>query len=264
MLRVRTVLLCSALAIGLFVHAASHTPTKQPLPEAQPGDQQASSTQRGTEQLPFVIDIKSVPEPTEKEKADNAAERHEKAESDSWLVKLTGAIAVATVALVVATGFLWWSTRQLVKDTQNSAERQLRAYVFIEAMELQDFSVGTRPKLVFRLKNYGQTPAHNVRVQFCSVISATWEDFAFKTELPGLIPPGDHMLGTNIFPVLTELVFSDVVLGRCLVWFNAQIDYVDAFGRHQCTRARRFYKCDGNVPEGTLAFTTDQRGESAT
>ena len=101
------------------------------LPDPKPSGQGASNQQNvqtdhsGTATLPLVVDIRSMPSPTEDERREKADERHEKAESDGSLVKLTAALVVVTAALVVATGFLWHATRQLATDARNSGEAQV-------------------------------------------------------------------------------------------------------------------------------------------
>ncbi|MGZ9088208.1 MAG: hypothetical protein ACXW3Q_05690 [Rhodoplanes sp.] len=46
-------------------------------------------------------------------------------------------IAFFTVILAFATLFLWWSTRELVRETEAHGERQLRAYVSLEKGAVQ-------------------------------------------------------------------------------------------------------------------------------
>ena len=118
------------------------------------------SPQLGTEFMPLVVTVKTLSEPSQVELAQRAAEGKEKSESDSALVKLTGAIAIATTALVVATAFLWAATRRLVLDTKEHSERQLRAYISVDTEHMTDPGGETVPnRHGFVIKNHGQTPA---------------------------------------------------------------------------------------------------------
>ena len=55
-----------------------------------------------------------------------------------WLVYLTAALAITTLALAAFTALLWKSTGNLVKGAEDTAKRQLRAYVWIEFSESDD------------------------------------------------------------------------------------------------------------------------------
>src|SRR5580704_5605054 len=77
--------------------------------------------------------------------------------------------AAATVVLTVLTGVLafgsivlWLSTKRLVKGTEETAERELRAYVFVTGDRVYDLRAGQRARLVLKIKNSGQTPAYRV------------------------------------------------------------------------------------------------------
>jgi hypothetical protein len=42
-----------------------------------------------------------------------------------------------------------------------TAKRQLRAYLFVSATNIDDVAVGKRPHVKGRFDNYGQTPVYN-------------------------------------------------------------------------------------------------------
>ena len=66
--------------------------------------------------------------------------------------------------LFLATMGLWWATWRLVKSSEKTAERQLRAYVNISVARATavDFNIN----YYVEAKNFGQTPAYNVRLRF--------------------------------------------------------------------------------------------------
>src|SRR5258706_6905725 len=72
-------------------------------------------------------------------------------------------IAAFTVILAFATAFLWGATRQLVKGADDTAKRQLRAYVFVDSVNVANVVEGSGPpESRVIIKNFGQTPAYQV------------------------------------------------------------------------------------------------------
>jgi hypothetical protein len=111
--------------------------------------------------------------------------------TDTLLVTVTFLLFAATLAL-------WWSTRRLVKSGENTAKRQLRAYIVatIKGCDVPETSDGI---FTFHLaiKNTGQTPAHELKV-----ISRTdifdypfTEDFDFS--IPNMDNPSVSLLGAQ-------------------------------------------------------------------
>jgi hypothetical protein len=77
-----------------------------------------------------------------------------------WLKKFSDPIIVVTLLLFGATLWLCIVTRDLVKDAEKTAERQLRAYLSINT------GSGLRrvpDSILFVIDNFGQTPAKKVR-----------------------------------------------------------------------------------------------------
>jgi hypothetical protein len=69
-------------------------------------------------------------------------------------------LAFLTLTLAGGTIGLWFATRRLVRGAENTAERQLRAYIFVSDSSRVG---GPSPAPEFRIvvKNFGQTPARN-------------------------------------------------------------------------------------------------------
>jgi hypothetical protein len=53
-------------------------------------------------------------------------------------------IAAFTILLAIVTLFLWWATRGLVRGAEETARRQLRAYVFVEAAGMYNVTTSSR------------------------------------------------------------------------------------------------------------------------
>jgi hypothetical protein len=85
-------------------------------------------------------------------------------DAERIIAAFTVVLGIATGILGIATWKLWRATDALVTGADKTAERQLRAYVSIEPVGLQDFVADRRPRVTFIVKNIGQTPAHRVRI----------------------------------------------------------------------------------------------------
>ncbi len=89
----------------------------------------------------------------------------------SWLSKLDWT-AIFTALLFFATCALWWATRRLVKGAENTAIRQLRAYISMVPQGLVSTlmrppDIHAQPVTVSIVtKNHGLTPARQVRFDY--------------------------------------------------------------------------------------------------
>lgn len=180
-------------------------------------------------------------------------------------------IALYTFVLVVFTGLLgfatvrlWFVTKELVRGADDTAKRQLRAYVGPDGFEFDIRSIedGYVPKAPYAsdlftdftnitCKNFGQTPASNVTV-FCAVASIT----PFLGRLPPgydfdakLHPPGDDSSNIIARAYLNrgQTDVSSVNLADPRIVWSARkrtstlfifgrIYYVDAFGTQWSTK----------------------------
>jgi len=155
--------------------------------------------------------------------------------------------------IAIFTGTLWWSTRKLwvstrntLKHAQETAERQLRAYVFVEShsdSEVHKPVVSTDGQSVLPLKvfNRGQTPAYDVRVWVGARILP-----------PNIFPPARPPQGLKFHPIdlgpgshvaidgrlngpWTEQEREGVLSGVMQIYVHGKIWYIDAFDNRQWT-----------------------------
>ncbi|WP_415013724.1 hypothetical protein [Brevundimonas sp.] len=68
------------------------------------------------------------------------------------------------------------SAEEIVDVTRRSAERQMRAYLSIRRVQIEDFKVGEYPKVTIDLRNTGQTPAKRISARIDMRRSNKWED----------------------------------------------------------------------------------------
>lgn len=75
-------------------------------------------------------------------------------------------IAVFTIVLALSTIFLWGATRDLVSGADDTARRQLRAYLSINPTVVENYGTQKRATINWVVKNHGQTPASEIRYKF--------------------------------------------------------------------------------------------------
>jgi hypothetical protein len=79
--------------------------------------------------------------------------------------------AIFTFVLAVSTIGLWKQTDRLAKGTEDTAIRQLRAYVSVKPAQLTEIRIGHVPNASFIMENTGQTPAYRLNhLAFVSVL----------------------------------------------------------------------------------------------
>ena len=127
--------------------------------------------QSGTEQRPLFVNVIPTQKSAEESKAEEQ-ERDKKILNDKIITWSTAFLAVVTAILAIFTAFLWGATRKLVVGANDTAERQLRAYINIAEGKVMNFIDPENGTFHIIFKNFGQTPAHNVSiVAECAVTS---------------------------------------------------------------------------------------------
>jgi hypothetical protein len=202
------------LLLGLtFSESADAQRNKRSQDAPQATKQGAAQDQRGTEKAPLIV--KTLP--TEKNETETKADKEKEDErryNESWLTTYTGLLAWFTAGLIaVGLGQICMFFRQLgymkqgmidakiaaeaakeSADTaktqaetargtlvtmQDTAERQLRAYVFIDDAK---FEHAPSPphlwRIILVIKNFGQTPAYDVIARIDRDITARRPDDA--------------------------------------------------------------------------------------
>lgn len=167
-------------------------------------------------------------------------------------------IAVATVAYVVVTMFLWRITKKsadaarssaetaaaMVTQMRETAEKQLRAYVCVDSAILK-FPQPDVPEAQVHFKNCGQTPAYNVR----GWIHTWFAEYPLTEALPNA--PNDFPKGVDVLPPARKSIFVAPrkpplpphylsLLGseRFTLYIYGEVRYRDIFGKEQFTKYR--------------------------
>jgi hypothetical protein len=194
------------------------TSRRSPHHHTKDSAQTATDKPRGTTAAPVFVKI--LPTLPSKEQLDREArDREEKAANDRELVhwtevlgKATVYLALATVALMVFTGINLLILRSQGRDLEkqrnvmqrqadhledqavqlkatvaqmkDTAERQLRAYVFVDGAVISDPNSEKPIILVVAFKNSGQTPAYG----YSFSVATQMVDYFPGLELPELQP----------------------------------------------------------------------------
>lgn len=154
-----------------------------------------------------------------------------------WFSALSGwAAAVAAAATITILYKQARSGDDALNHARETAERQLRAYVSINRMELEmPGATG-----VLRFKNSGQTPAYKVRMGF-QRIAAPPAQIVF-TESPELrtgfdLGPGETQTVRVGFEGVTPLLPA-LQTGQHVAFINGIVIYDDVFGNEHKTHLR--------------------------
>jgi hypothetical protein len=261
-----------SLALAAYIAATSvsglaDSSAPKPMPQSSAA-QRPATDQRGTDQSPLVVNITAVPSPTEEERREKADERRDKAESDSWLLRLTGALVAATVALVVATAFLWNATKKLVKGTEDTAKRQLRAYISVSRASISRFDDANGVEVEMVFKNFGVTPAYGLSAELQISYGPFPAKFNFDNQFTvypisrSIVGPGMELASRLRCPQeLSEKHIANLRDGQSVIYVFGFVHYIDAFGISRVCKVR--YGAGGNIraAEGCLIACQDGNEE---
>lgn len=235
-------------------------------PEANPAqhEEAPAKDQRGTETSPLFIKVAPSqtvePEPSKE---------HEKARdytsAEWWLVYVTGFLTAVTLVLAIFTGWLWNATKKLVQGADDTARRQLRAYISMigaEDVKGEGGHFGFR----VRFKNTGQTPAYDV-------IAGAWVSIAPfpRTDPLPDVPITEKSRSTfgpgidsGLFPSRSALMPSELAGIEDMtlaIYIHGRIEYRDAFDKPRTTH---FTMIKRKSPSGLYILGNDRDGNHAT
>jgi hypothetical protein len=166
--------------------------------------------------------------------------------------------AAAAVVIAIFTLTLWRSTRLLWLSGERHSERQLRAYLMIDAVELSNIAIGGQPEARLTIKNYGRTPALNV-TQWAVM---GFQAFPLINEIPArgerklpprpLGPGAVVHLKTGINRALDPTTLMAIQTESHAIYVRGEIRYDDVFGKSRETDFLLF--SHGNrAAQGTMA-----------
>ena len=226
--------------------------------------QESSVAERGSENRPIFV--RSIDAPLSEEEANaKKYERKEKPTLDRWLTWSTVALAGFTALLFFFTYRLWSATARLVAGSEDTAIRQLRAYVALDPEHGYADSFGIPQKINFNLSNVGQTPANNIG--YWCVVRVGDEDESAIEQITRNAP--DIILSPSSFslaPAMKSYSFINFKIpsgdipsilnkSQCL-FVSGGFIYADVFGQTRNTlfRLKWIMPNDSHTSKGAWAY----------
>lgn len=256
------------LSLSVITTPARSTEPAQPPWTCCLLTESAQPDKRGTAQQPFVVDATSARNPSDpaREKADRL-ERHRNE-------LIAEGIGFFTVLILAIQGYaLFFQARLLdksIKSSERTAQRQLRAYLFVDEPWIAGVQAGMTPQAVITFKNSGQTPAYKVRVAITSffALGTSFKDapaLGEPTESRGSLGPGAYFTVGVPAPVgLTAKDLNDIRDGRRSLFVYGGISYFDTFDEAHWTSLRVMVGGEagmrGKRPDGNLALASCEAG----
>lgn len=201
--------------------------------------------------------------------------QQDSADAAFWMAWISFATLTATlVALWFVKGTLD-ATREAVKDTseatdamrkanelaEDTAKRQLRAYVGVQSITIENVVMGLKPSAHIIAKNFGQTPADKFDlISYLALWPPDSENFlvvpsdaehSYSTLAPGTV--------SNAYPKLAEVMTPELLTlygsGAVRIFAFGEIRYEDAFGDPRVTHFRCYMDkdCKPNVTHNCLS-----------
>lgn len=251
----RWLLLLLVLSAGI---AQSQEPPKAPRVEAKQKAENSPKSQDQSKAIPPVAEpAATAPPQTTQAKTSKAGEHAQNSGEEGtefwspffgYRLKVTDTLLVLFTAMVFgATWLLWRATDKLVTGAEDTARRQLRAYVGIEKLE----SEWGRPQgdlvTTVRVKNSGQTPAYNVVLRNTVALVSTVGPRTFEEPPENARRPMSTLAAggaTEMLPKTNELTDRDCAAirsGIMNLYLYGRIDYTDVFKIAQYTTFRAYF-----------------------
>jgi hypothetical protein len=162
-------------------------------------------------------------------------------------------IAAFTIILAFSTIFLWVATRDLVRSADDTAKRQLRAYVFVSGSAVTNVVEGNGiPEAQVVIQNFGRTPAY----AFVNVTGFGMNAYPHPQSIRLTIPEKEFsgpIAKSDLGPTQSQMSTTDwkekkrplrqeektaLAQGKLIIYVYGEIRYIDTFDRPQWTKYR--------------------------
>lgn len=156
-----------------------------------------------------------------------------------------------------------------VEVAQDTARRELRAYVSIHAEGEGTIQAGEKIKIPWRLTNTGATPAKDLR--FASAVFVRPPGYVYEVDdfiddevLPALAlaPRGKHLVYSDSDFELPQETWDSIKKGRAIIHISGVVFYQDVFGESRETRVRARFDASSIEHGNTLVL--DRKGNIMT
>jgi hypothetical protein len=130
------------------------------------------------------------------------------------------------------------------KIAQETAERQLRAYIVPEKVTATVMKIGLSPEVQVQLRNSGQTPAYRVMINtLIGIRPATTPASELDWNIPmsrATVAPNMEIFilggGSRLLKPLTQTDVDAIKDGRSIFYVYGEVRYADAFGNNRTTK----------------------------
>ncbi len=267
------------VAIGLVGCALILAGQKVDYQSAQ-AERQSEPEHSGSEPLTITVG-----EPgTYKLQYDASRQKHDEAGplglSAEWLIAIfTIVLSAATIWLAIATRGLWKVTNSTLQHAEVSSEREQRAYVFPNTLDIHDGRTADPPLLQFAdipavtivIQNTGATPAYDVKHWAQIRVLDRNDEHTIRPMVgwptdasKGWMGRGGHMnKAVSLDRKFTYDELEGIRARTHAVFVQGEIEYLDAFKKVQRTTYRLFYMGAWPPTSGaTMSFCAE--GNTAT
>jgi hypothetical protein len=271
------------------------SPNDSPPRKAAETKRPFQTDKRGTTEQPLTVNL--IPTPEQKTDAgEEKANAERKAVDDRKLVEYTGYLVfvgvvqfgVFVLQLIAFTAQALYMRRtvsemqsttsaairaacaaeETIGHMRETAQRQLRAYVYPVSVTLSDFAIGSIPTAEIAIKNTGQTPAYKLRFI---------EAMVFGRVPPGILPdltippdPPQMTLGAGMHMhvkhgearTLADDERTAIMNGTGALYAFGKIEYFDVFKQARFTDFRFMFGRD-NAIRGDFSMSVCHDGNDS-
>jgi hypothetical protein len=239
----RTYLLIVIILFSRLAIAESSHSIQTPTPAKSSSQLKTNPSIQDTKTLTKDIKIISLLNLKEEHQEETKNEKNDYFSSEWWLVYITGVLSLITGFLAWFTSNLWKATKKSIDDSRETAERQLRAYVFVAGVEITN--VGTNDiQAVITIRNTGKTPAYKVTISTKARAFNIQDDIVLEDTPVGSDSSrfvfGPDGLGQRNIPLRDIFTCSEAITtireGGGILYIYGKILYEDAFKKNQSTQ----------------------------
>jgi hypothetical protein len=222
----------------------------QPDHKAEEPKQQAAPEQRASAPAPSIVKIPERENAQKEGKPNSTQTPNEPTEAKGWSLSEKIAAIASFIAFCQFIALGW-----TIREMRASAQRQLRAYLFLESASLVD---GTQtdpplpefanvPGCVLLFKNSGQTPAYDVKSW--AKIEVMKPEHEPQLVIPTLQTFSKSNIGCNSLMPKNLMYWRKLELndieeiqsGKLFIYIYGRIEYRDAFKRKRFSNFRARY-----------------------
>ena len=184
------------------------------------------------------------------------------AEVQTWIVGFGMALVLATLIVTVLANK---AAFKMIRVTEDTARRQLRAYVVIDKVEIRSFEVGKPLDIHISMKNCGQTPASDYRGWYTIditpyILSGEYDGISYETWSRYPLGPG---MPASAYPespiIVTQHFFDMITKGTEILRVWGRDEYTDIFGKSHFLEYRYTHRGPVKCPQRMLAHKEGNR-----